>query len=176
MKKLFILATILAAILFVACAPSDDKMLVKIHKMENDMKVITKPDSNAVKVLLGMYQDFAKRFPEDSLAPDFLYKGAGIEVGFNRGSQAVELYEFIKTTYPTYQRMPECVFMEAYTYENILGNTAKAGMLYHEFLAKYPRHELADDAQAAIKYLGKSPEEMIHDFEQNQAAVDSAKK
>jgi hypothetical protein len=64
--------------------------------------------------------------------------------------------------------------MEAFTYENTLGNIGKANELYNKFLYKYPDHELADDARAAIKFLGKSAEEMVREFEKNGS--DSLKK
>ena len=101
----------------------------------------------------------------DSLAPDYLYKAAGLAVGFQRGPQAVDLYESILHTYPDYKRLPECYFMEAFAYENVIGNIGKANEYYNKFLLKYPNHDLADDAMAAIKFLGKTPEEMVHEFE-----------
>jgi hypothetical protein len=55
--------------------------------------------------------------------------------------------------------------MEAFAYENVIGNIAKASEYYNKFIAKYPEHDLADDAQAALKYLGKTPEEMVREFE-----------
>lgn len=176
MKKLFLHTLVVMTLLFASCSQSRNKLIEKIGKKESEMKAITKPDTNTVAELLGMYQDFAGKFPGDSLSPDFLYKGAGMAVGFNKGAKAIELYETIKGSYPGYRRMAECIFMEAFAYENLQKDIKKAGILYNEFLAKYPQHELADDAQAAIKYLGKSPEEMIREFEKNQAVADSAKK
>lgn len=129
------------------------------------MKLSQKVDSTAVTELLGAYQNFATRYPEDSLAPDYLYKAAGLAVGFNRGVQAVEIYESIIKSYPSYKKVPECYFMEAFTYENTIGNIGMANRYYNFFLAKFPEHDLADDAKAALKFLGKSPEEMVREFE-----------
>jgi outer membrane protein assembly factor BamD (BamD/ComL family) len=41
-------------------------------------------------------------------------------------------------------------------------------------IEKYPESQLAKDAQASINNLGKSVEELVREFEKNQAA--SAKK
>ncbi len=86
-------------------------------------------------------------------------------IALNRGIQAVAIYESVVQNYPHYKKIPECYFMEAYTYENILGNIGKANEIYKVFLANYPDHELADDARTAIKFLGKSPEEIISEFD-----------
>lgn len=168
-KRNLIVITLISALYMYSCSPSHDKVLGSITKMETDMKASQKVDSAAVTTLLGAYQNFATRFPNDSLAPDFLYKAAGLAVGFNRGTQAIELYESIISKYPSYKRVPECYFMEAFTYENTIGNLGKASEYYNKFLSKYENHELADDAEAALKFLGKSPEEMVREFEEMNA-------
>ncbi len=165
MKNAFALLIVIITLSFFSCSPSRDKMLGKIAQMETDLKTTQKVDSTAVIELLGAYQNFASRYADDSLAPEYLYKAAGLAVGFNRGVQAVEIYESIIITYPNFKKIPECFFMEAFTYENTIGNFGKASEYYNKFLAKYPAHDLADDAVSALKYLGKSPEEMVREFE-----------
>lgn len=169
MKNFLPLLTILFSLSLFSCSPSRDEMMGNITKMETDMKTSQKVDSNAVNELLSAYQNFASKYKDDSLAPDYLYKAAGLAVGFNRGTQAIDLYETIINTYPEYKRVPECYFMEAFAYENVIGNLAKTRENYTKFVVKYPDHELVDDAQAAVKFLGKSPEEMVREFEQMNA-------
>ncbi len=169
MKNIIILVSLILSLYLVSCSPSRDKMLEKIAKMEAQMKSSEKADTNTVNELLGAYQNFASKYSGDSLAPKYLYKAAGLAVGFNRGTQAIELYESILAEYPKFDKTPECYFMEAFAYENVIGNVAKASEYYNKFLAKYPGHELADDAAAALRYLGKSPEEMVREFEKMNA-------
>jgi len=141
-------------------------MSAQIFKMESAVKSSPKIDTVATSELLSAYQNFSAKYPDDSLSPEYLYKAAGLAVGLKRGLQAVFLYEFINHTYPGYRRNPECLFMEAFTYENTLGNIGKAKELYNEFLSRYPDHELADDALTAIKFLGKSPEKIVSEFDE----------
>ncbi|MDO9255771.1 MAG: tetratricopeptide repeat protein [Bacteroidales bacterium] len=129
------------------------------------MKTSQTVDSVAVNELVSAYQNFSSKYPDDSLSPEYLYKAAGLAAGFNRGAQAIDIYESLIQTYPHYKKIPECYFMAAFTYENTLGNIGKAKVFYTKFLVKYPDHELADDARAAIKFLGKSPEEMVRGFD-----------
>ena len=169
MNKCLALLTFVSILFFYSCSPSREKMLSEISKMEKTMKESQKVDTVAVTELISAYQNFASKYPDDSLAPENLYKASGLAVGFGRGVQAVELYETIITKYPEYNKVTECFFMEAFTYENVIGNIGKASEYYNKFLYKYPNHELADDAKAAIKFLGKSPEEMVREFEQMNA-------
>jgi hypothetical protein len=39
-------------------------------------------------------------------------------------------------------------------------DTTKAGAAYRTFLEKFPTHDLADDVQWELKYLGKSIDEI----------------
>jgi len=169
MKYSILIITIFVSASLISCSDSCDKMSGKISKMESNMKTSQKFDSIAVTQLLSAYQNFSSKYPGDSLSPEYLYKAAGLASGFNRGTQAIDLYESIIQTYPRYAKLPECYFMEAFTYENTLGNIGKANEFYNKFLDKYPDHELADDARAAIKFRGKSPEEIVREFEKMSA-------
>ena len=56
--------------------------------------------------------------------------------------------------------------MKGYVYENEIGDLNAAKKIYEDFIAKYPDDEFADDAAVSIKNLGKSPEELIKEFEE----------
>jgi len=59
--------------------------------------------------------------------------------------------------------------LKAYIYENLLSNLGLAQKTYRDFLSLYPDHELSDDAEAALLNLGKSPEELVREFEARAA-------
>jgi tetratricopeptide (TPR) repeat protein len=168
-KSILAFLSLFTSLALLSCSSSRNEMSDKIAKMESDLKLVQKVDSNEVLELLSAYQNFASKYANDSLSPDYLYKAAGLAVSFNRGTQAIELYETVIHNYPEYKKIPECYFMEAFAYENVLGNIGKADEYYNKFLVSYPAHELADDARAAIKFLGKSPDEMVREFERMNA-------
>lgn len=165
MKYTLVFIIIIGSLYWFSCSSGSEKMSAEISKLESGMKSIPKDDSVEVSELLSAYQNFSSKYPDDSLSPEYLYRAAALAAGFNRGTQAIDLYESIIHAYPAYKKIPECYFMEAFTYENTLGNIGKANELYHQFLDKYPDHELAEGARSAIKFLGKSPEEIVHEFE-----------
>ena len=84
-----------------------------------------------------------------------------------RATQAINIYSRIVEQYPDYSKAPEALFLQGYVYENNLGRLDKAKAIYEEFLAKYPDNDFADDAEVSLKYLGKTPEELIEIFQQN---------
>jgi len=156
-SQLFITVSLL--IFAVSCTSSHDEMLTKITGMETAMKNTRPPDTAKLAELVSAYQGFAHKFPKDSLAPECLFKAAGLSLSMNRTTQSLEIFNSIQSEYPSYRKVPECLFMRAFIYENTVADLGKASQLYNEFLAKNTTHQMADDARNALKYLGKPADE-----------------
>lgn len=177
MKIFANLAVIAMLILIIAsCTPSHDKMLTRIDGLEAAMKNQRPPDTSKLAELAVAYEAFAHKYPQDSLAPEYLFKAGGIDLSLNRLMQSVEMFGSIQTNYPSYRKAAECLFMQAFIYENSLHDLGKASQKYNEFLAKYPAHPMVDDAKNALKYLGRPAEDMIRDFEARNAAHEDSLK
>lgn len=160
----------LTAIVFVAfataCSNPHQDALDKIKKVEKD----TFSENGLVQAenvdeLIAAYENFANDFPTDSLSPDFLFKAGDVAMNTNRSNKAISLYKRIINEYGDYKKAPEALFLQAYVYENNLGRLDKAKAIYEAFLTKYPDNDFADDAEVSLKYLGKSPEELIEIFQ-----------
>ncbi len=115
--------------------------------------------------LISKYELYVKTFTADAQSPDYAFKAADLAQGLGDGRKAVELYDFILDTYPSYEKYPEALFLKAFVQENILKQLGNAKDTYNKFMLDFPDHELYDDAQASVKYMGKSPEELIKEFE-----------
>ncbi len=97
---------------------------------------------------------------------DLLLKAAGVAKSIGSSTKALQLYTTVAEKLPQHPKAPMALFMEGFILENDRGDTAMARVKYQDFLKKYPNDpDFADDAQNALKYLGKSPEEMIKEFE-----------
>ena len=118
--------------------------------------------------LINLYQKFAKEYPKDSLAPIFLFRASDLSMNLNRPVQTIALFNDLLDNYPEYEKVPSVLFLKAFVYEDQLKDLDKAKMYYEEFLEKYPDSDFADDAEISLKNLGKTPEELILEFEKNQ--------
>lgn len=125
-------------------------------------------DQNIANKYILACSEFADKFPEDTLAPGFLFRAGEIAKGLNQISKALRLFSKISTHYPEYEKAPLAIFFQAMIYDDHLKNIEKAREYYTLFIKKYPDHEFADDAQACINNLGKTLEEIIEEFEKNQ--------
>jgi len=170
MKKLqfhLLITGLLITVMITACQSPRDESIANIENTE--MEVFSENgmiDRNRVDELIETYVGFADEFPEDTLAPDYLFKAGDISMNTNRSRQAIRFYDRIITEFPDYKKTPEAMFLKAYVYENNLGRLDKAKEIYETFLALYPNNEFADDAEVSLRFLGKSPEELIEIFQQ----------
>jgi outer membrane protein assembly factor BamD (BamD/ComL family) len=171
----FILVAILA--LFAGCKPSREKSLKQISDMETRLSKSTAMTFDKAKAdsLLDLYNNFIQRFPKDSLSPKYLFRSAQLSMTMGNGPKSLELFDRFMATYPESPKASVCMFFKAYVYENILQNLEKAKETYLAFAEKYPNSEFARNAWIAIQNLGKSPEQMVREFETRHKA-DSARR
>lgn len=176
MKRIFVPFVALVAIAFmVACTSKLVKEQKNIENIEKELAAQeARPDPARLEELLNAYLAYVDKHSADSLAPFYLYKAINLSMGMNQGEKAKQLTDRMLNEYPKYDRIPETVFLKAYIYENMLGNLGQALSTYQDFLSRFPEHDLADDAQAAINNLGKSPEELIREFEARAAQQQQA--
>lgn len=163
------LALLAAFALMLSCQSGRQKALDNVKLVESETFAENGMiDQGQVDALIAVYEGFANDFPKDTLAPDYLFKAGDVAMNSNRSNQAILLYDRIINEYGDYKKAPEALFLKGYVYENNLGRLDKAKAIYEEFLAKYPDNDFADDAEVSLRFLGKSPEELIQIF-QSQA-------
>ena len=173
MKKFGVLTLLI--VLFTACGPTKDNASEKISELEKQLFSNTNSSVNKIEAdeLIVYYLEFAEKFPEDSLVPDYLFKAADISMNILESSNAIDIYNEIIDNYPDYKKAPECLFLKGFVYENNLHDLVNARKYYSEFVKKYPNNDFADDAQMSLKNLGKSPEELIKEFEDKMKQGDN---
>jgi len=161
---------IIAAGLFIAfsCTSPKQKSQAEIKSLEDSLfsdetKMV---DRTKARELISMYVAFADEFPDDAETPGILFKAGDMAMNLNQANQAIQIFDRIMENYPDYEKTPQCLFLKGYVYENDLHDLDMAKKIYEEFLLKYPDDEFADDAQISIQNLGKTPEELIKEFEE----------
>ena len=152
-----------------SCSNSKKKLNDNISTLEKELYDSLSLDKTKGENLINLYVDFAKQFPEDTASANYLYKAAEISMNLQLGVQAIGYYDNLLNAYPNYSKKAECIFLKAFIYENQLNDLEEAKKYYTQFLEGYPTHPLAKDAEASLKYLGKSAEELVEMFQQMNA-------
>jgi len=173
MRRLVFSFLILSVLGLAACKSERQKAVDQIDRLGVEMFSDSTGMLDQLKAdeLIRSYIDFADRFPEDSLAPVFLFRAGDLMMNLSSPSGAVTLFERIRSAYPDHERADEALFLKAFVMENQLGDLDQARALYTKYLEEYPEGEFADDAQVCIMNLGKSAEDLIREFEARQAAA-----
>ena len=176
MKLTNILIAVIALLLF-SCEndttkeePKEIPIEEQIVELENELfgDQNAKMDKRKALDMVNLYVDFANKYPDDPKSPDYLFKAADISMNLNRPSKTIHIYDVIMYRYPDYSKTPTALFLKAFVFEDQMQNYKEAKLNYELFIEKYPDSEFADDALMSLKNLGKTPEELIREFEQNE--------
>jgi TolA-binding protein len=151
-----------------ACQSPKEKSLANIKQLEANDSVFSPEQIEKVK---AAYIEFANKYPDDDLSPEFLFK-AGQRCNVTaEHAKAIELFQRVIDTYPKHKIAEEALFLQAYIYENSMADFAKATATYAAFIEKYPNSDLTEDAKLAIQNMGKSPEEIFESFGQSDSVA-----
>ncbi len=166
---------ILSTLFYAGCSSPVAEKQATIKSMEDTLfsdqnKMIDKKQAND---LIAAYIGFANEFPDVKTTPEYLFKAGDMAMNLNMPQKAIEVFDRILKNYPDFVKAPQCLFLKGYVYENSLGDLENAKKFYEEFIEKYPNDDFADDAKMSLKNLGKSPEELIREFEEQEKLKDS---
>jgi tetratricopeptide (TPR) repeat protein len=109
------------------------------------------------------FTNFSYYCHTDSLAPIYLIKTAQLARSINNPKQAEVVLERCINNYPLFKDKPAAMFLLAQLYDEQgeLNNEGKAVELYNEILRDFPKSVWAKSAKGALKFIGKSDEEII---------------
>lgn len=174
----YFLIALLSVLIFDSCTSEKERLSEAIKSGEQKLfrdSTLNLNDSVALKVLES-YLSYVRKFKDDSLAAEYLFKAADLSNGLHRTKESIDLYAKLIADYPGFKKAAAALFMQGFLYETALGDKAKAEEVYQKFLEKYPDHPLAQSAKASYQQLkaGISDEEMIRMFEAKQDSLDKA--
>ncbi|HMM10579.1 MAG TPA: hypothetical protein PKE03_00600 [Bacteroidales bacterium] len=166
----FLLMAFILVILVSSCGPSktkDNDSVSKIEQFENALFAEGGAYSqDTARMLMDLYVRYADSLPQDEKSPDYLFNAADLSMYFSDPGRTIWLLDRLMMRYPTHEKASMSLFLKAFVYDTRLDDTASARHFYSKFIEQYPTHAFASEAEAAIRNLGKSPEDLIREFEQ----------
>jgi len=139
----------------------------EIDQMEEFFKANgNKPlDKPKAKLFVEKSVLFVSLYPEHEMSPAFLFRAAEVSRALKQYQQGVQMLDQVYTQYPNHEKAPVALFLKAYTHEENLKDPASAKKYYHEFLQKFPEHDLKVQVEQLLSVIDKSPEELIKSFQ-----------
>ena len=181
MKNLIFFLILASGLLLTSCGSepaaeeplSQDKLTELLLALEGtlqEQKDQPRVDSATVRTLTDRAEEYARRFPQDTLTPKFLFQAASASRGIGDFEKSAALWGSIAAGYDNYQRAPDALFLQALTLDENLQDTTRARQQYEAFLARYPKHPLANDARILLEAArsGKSANDLVEEFRQQQ--------
>jgi len=134
-----------------------EKRMFNAQSMELDKDLASKG--------IAAYQEYVQAFPDDSLSPEFIFRSSDLSRALGDNRMSIEYLDQLTKKYPTYKKMPECLFLQGYYHQEFFKDTVQAKMYYDQLISKYPNHAFVDDAKALMQMFGKTEQDIIKEFE-----------
>lgn len=158
---------------------SDAKMLesrTRIRAMEDSIFDHGAFDQRSMQSLVDVYKAYAVAFPNDSLAPEFLFRASTTVKSMHDPEQAIMLCDRVIKTYPEWRRIVDVLYMKALTLDDDLDQKGAAKTAYEQVIQAFPDHQFARDSKVMIENLEYTDEELIERFKQRELEEAAAKK
>ena len=164
------ISVLLVVVALASCSPKKTWEAKNIETKEKALSDKSHMDTTALNELIDAYQAYANKYPADTLGAEYLFKAADYYRYLHKPVKSIALYKNIYNSYPTSAKRPYALVLQGFTYENEMGKLDSAKAKYLEFLNVYPTHPIAKDVQTTVANLGKTPEQLISEFEERQHA------
>lgn len=145
--------------------PGREDLLKQIATMEKELFASETLNEAKAKKMISLYEQYYQNYHKYPETPDFLFKAGEIAENINQPYRAINFYTDCYENYPAFKLSAECLFRMANLYDYKLSNYIKAKALYEEVKERFPKSPMAKDADAAIKLMSKSDQDMIKEFE-----------
>ena len=148
-------------------------MAGRIHAMEDS--IFEKPafDRRGAVALLDVYKAYAKAYPLDSLAPEYLVRAAGIQRNLKDPQAAVDIYDRVIRDYPNWPDVVACYYQKALIYQDDMKELGKAKQAYEEVIQRFPDHTFGKEAKVMIDNLQYTDAELIERFRKQNEQADA---
>jgi outer membrane protein assembly factor BamD (BamD/ComL family) len=147
----------------------------RIRAMEDSLFQSLTFDKRRALAMIDVYKAYANANPYDTISAQYLLKAANLAKSMHDGEQSVKLYERIMKDFPSWKRLPDVMYLKAFTIDSELDQKGEAEAAYREVISKYPDHPFAKDARAMIENLKYTDEELIQRFQAMQDSVNGMK-
>ena len=168
--RILVIGIMISCLAIISCNNEPKQVTMSdIKELEDELfnSSMSIPNPEKAQTLVNMYIDYANNNPQDTISPNLLFKAADISMNFRAPVKSIALFNRIINEYPDYKNVHTAMFLKGFVYEDQLKDFSNARKSYMEFLDRYPNSDFADDARVSLQHLGKSPEELIKEFENN---------
>ncbi len=167
------LTFIFLSFLMLSCNDGKTDLVNQIEELTAVMKNEDFPSDVNMDAIIGLYDQYINAYPEDAATFSYMELKAKYLGASNKYDESIAVYDEIIAKYDDDAKVADALFMQAFIEENYKGDKQAAEKRYQDFLAKYPDHELADDARFSLENLNLTDEQIFEKLMKMQSGGDS---
>lgn len=140
------------------------------RKMDSVLLNATKFEESTAIRANNLFVKCALMCNNDSISPLYLMKAAQLSQSLNKINLSEKYLKKIIEEYPKSKMIPATKFLLAQYYAdvNLLNQPDKAKDLFNEIIKDYPNTIWSENAAAAMKWVGKSDEEILKELKKKK--------
>ncbi len=138
----------------------------EVKRLDKILLTSTVINQQIAEKSIKAFYEFYLNCKTDSLSPIFLLKAGQVSVSIRKYLEAKDIFTKVIDEFPNFKNRGGAMFLLAQLYDDsyILNNESTAKTIYEQIIKEYPNSTFANDAKACIKHIGKSDEELVHEF------------
>ena len=187
MKNQIYILLLISFLFFLSCKnkqesnPIEQKSKIQSELIQSYLKADSIYKMGAINIdVMSQFVDnaekFASTYPEESIAPEYLFKAGVLTMTLARSSdvkeeiakyakKSLEIFNNIQKVYPDYEGVKNCIFYRGTTYDDILHDYRSAEIEFRDYIHKYPQDSISLILKDyLVNGLGKSPDEIAADI------------
>lgn len=141
-------------------------LFIAARKSDSILISQTEVNETSAKQAIKDFTNFSYYCHSDSLAPIFLIKTAQVAKSINNIPQAKLVLDKCLEDYPKFKDRPAALFLLAQLYDEpgYLNDEQQAKKLYQNIISEFPSSEWAESAKGAIRFIGKTDEQIMQEI------------
>lgn len=187
MKNQIYILLLISFMFFMSCKnkqesnPIEQKSKIQSELIQSYLKADSIYKMGAINIdvmtqFIDNAEKFASEYPEESIAPEYLFKAGVLTMTLARSSdvkeeiakyakKSLEIFNNIQKVYPDYEGVKNCIFYRGTTYDDILHDYKSAEIEFRDYIHKYPQDSISLILKDyLVNGLGKSPDEIAADI------------
>ncbi len=172
LSKISLITLFVLSIAFTSCKNAQERQFDEIVKIEKSLfGEQTDLNDSIARIFVQKADEYMKTYKEDPKNSELLFKTAEVFNGLKQYNYAIRRFQQVFLLYPKSAKAGESIFICGFIYDGNLQDYDEAEYYYRKFIKAYPNHPLAKDAKISLDNLGKTPEEMVREFERKNDSL-----
>ena len=131
-----------------------ETMSAQVDSMIQVAEVLAPAQRVEAEEMLEKYQEFAEKYPDDSLSPTYLFKAAFLAASLPEYKKQIEIFDQIAAKYPKTDYAPQALALAAKSYSDYLNDNNKAKEYLMRLKNEYPQSPYSVNIDLQIEYAG----------------------